>query len=417
MRIPVLLLMIAGMTAAHAFDLFRGRRDTLRDRAGITAAQSSDNMTNTPPVVVYASLTGSDANTGTNASAPLKTLQNAVTAARIYGSIAVRCAKGQYTPGNGLNSGMDGLYLTNTAAGITLTGGWENDFSLRYASNHSILDGGLAGYRVVTVSNAHGVALNGFTVKNGSNADGGGIAVIATVHFMLTNCSVVSNHAGNGGGIFISNASNVHIASSRFISNSAGNKGAAVHASYARDVRIAETHLSRNYSVTHAGGISLSRCTNALVTNCAILTNYAGAGSAAFIDYGSNTVFSSVSVLSNSGAQVFYLNIPAAFSLVNSAVTNNNMTHCSVLLFNASPLIISNNIFGGVAGTLYGLQELGAQAGHLLYDNRFITGTMDYLYYDTILTNTPFTVDAGGIANINSAAMTGAASAGGNALY
>lgn len=407
------LLLGAVCSVIMSFDIFRGRRDTMYGAALRAYAPAI-----VLPPGIFVSTLGSDANAGTNHLSAVKSLPAAIQRMSLYGRTNVYVAKGLYTRGNGLAAGMDGV--TISGAGMNFIGGWENSFFSRSASERSILDGGNAVFRVVLISNAQTIRFDGFSIVRGGTTtiSGGGIALIGVTSAILSNNLIMSNAGYNGGGLHASNCTGITIASSCFFSNRAQNYGGAFMSVGSQSISIHDSLMLNGNGAAHAGGFYLLQSANIIVSNVSILSNAGGSGAASSIDSSTNVTFVRVTAASNALAgQTIYLNSFNTFTLRDSYITNNDNTSCSVLISTSPGLTISHCVFGGVAGTLYGIMELSDATGHTLVNNGFISGTMNNLYHDLTTPDANFTVDVTGIGNLNTPAQTGAAVSSGNILY
>ncbi|MEK6795267.1 MAG: hypothetical protein AABZ39_10845 [Spirochaetota bacterium] len=415
-RNAILLTSLCGICVIilSAFDIFRGRRDTMYQSALRTNAASI-----VLPPGIFVSTLGSDANAGLYSHSPVRSVPMGLQRAAQYGRTNVFVAKGVYSRGLGISAGSDGVIITN-CAGLALLGGWENNFFSRSPSDRSVLDGGNAAYRVLLISNAQSLRVTGFAIVRGGTTaiSGGGAAVIGVTSASLSDLSIMSNVGYNGGGMFVSNSTGITVSSSCFFSNYAQNYGGALMCVHSGDITIQNAHMLQGFGAAHAGGIYAQFSSNLVASNIFILSNNGGSGAAFSLDQTTNITFIRLTAASNAlASQVIYLNNAGSFSLRNSFITNNAINGNMVLLSTARSLIISGCVFSGSGITTYGIQELIAETGQTFVSNGFMMGSMTWLYHDTVIADTVFTVDGAGIANFNIEGQTGAAVSSGNYLY
>jgi len=121
----------------------------------------------------------------------------------------------------------------------------------------TVIEGGGNG-SVVTFQSSETVdaRLEGFTITNGSNANGGGIAVVENSSPIITSNTISGNQAENsGGGIFISDNSSPTISGNVISSNWAkGGGGIGVHNS---EPMIQNNTISKNTAEWLGGGITV----------------------------------------------------------------------------------------------------------------------------------------------------------------
>ena len=159
-----------------------------------------------------------------------------------------------------------------------------------------IIDGGLAAATVTfTGVETPETTLEGFTVQNGSDVYGGGIAGNGT-HATISNCLITDNTADVGGGLF--NCDGI-IQNCRITWNTADSGGGL----YRCDGTVLHCTIENN---TAARGAGLYEC-QGTVSSCGILTNTATAGSGAGA-YNCNGSLSECRIAgnTNSGTSTYY---------------------------------------------------------------------------------------------------------------
>lgn len=167
-----------------------------------------------PNVVAYyvSVSTGKDSEVGTNSARPLKTIQRAIHLSKNQAGVVIYVAEGLYTPGVGLNRNdkfyhYSGVLVSRSS--ISISGGWNKSFTKR--GSYSVLDGKRELGRGIFITNAYGVLLEGFHIKNmffndGSgrgSLNGAGLCVINSKYITISNCFLTTNEGGSkGGGIY-----------------------------------------------------------------------------------------------------------------------------------------------------------------------------------------------------------------------
>jgi predicted GH43/DUF377 family glycosyl hydrolase len=117
--------------------------------------------------------------------------------------------------------------------------------------------------------------LDGFTVRNGYEEDGGGIYVAAS-QATIQNCTVMSNTAhGSGGGINVEwEGADTTISNTRVISNSAGSYGGGIEVDNDALATIVNSEVISNTAIGDGGGgVNVHNGARGIVTNSRILSN------------------------------------------------------------------------------------------------------------------------------------------------
>jgi len=141
----------------------------------------------------------------------------------------------------------DGTYYENIAIGEGITLQSEN------GPDSCIIDGGHNG-SVLTGTGISAAWLTGFTVRNGSSANGGGLRLDGST-LTITDTIITQNIcSGPGGGLDIRPGSSVAMINSIVSDNSALN-GGAVFVYPSASVEMFNTTISGNSASKHAGGV------------------------------------------------------------------------------------------------------------------------------------------------------------------
>jgi parallel beta-helix repeat protein len=164
---------------------------------------------------IYVSTSGNDNNDGLSPSKPVKSLVKAVSIAKNIDSsipVEIKVTSGIYSNGNGLNSDKVGVVIDRH--NITISGGWNSDFTSIVGKSE--LNGNGKLYHIVKVENVTNIFLMNLLITggnaNGSFPDdkGGGIYASNVGYFSVGTSVVVSNNTATdkGGGIYLVDSQN-----------------------------------------------------------------------------------------------------------------------------------------------------------------------------------------------------------------
>ncbi|NPV03094.1 MAG: right-handed parallel beta-helix repeat-containing protein, partial [Brevinematales bacterium] len=313
------------------------------------------------------------------------------TAYKAGGGVAVKYGSGHYFNSFiGNNSSTDttgggggGGFAANAVSGLNIQGTIFNNYailkggglSIAYCTNSII--GAVVDYNQVITANSSSVGGGGIFMNDGKNNSivslifannanggmpyGGGIWISGphTINAVITN-----NQAMYGGGIYIYD-NNVTVGGGSFVMyNKAGMLG---------------------------GGIAVG---NGPVGNNKIYGNIIGnetipalaAGSGIYLSGKNNIV--QATIVDNMGtgfANGIYAVNTTGNKIMNCVISNNTGFYPMILSTNNSGLIISNNVFAAeaIAGS-FGIYEEVPVSGHIVKDNKFCSGLLQYVYYDTV---------------------------------
>lgn len=171
---------------------------------------------------------------------------------------------------------------------VFLYGGFMGDESLReerdWAKNVTILDGQQQG-SVVSVQSGHRVsAIDGFTIRHGSAAEGGGLYLFGAGSTVTHNVIRDNTASSHGGGLY-GYASTALIRGNVVAQNATtgagpGGEGGGLYL-FGSQPAILGNHIVSNHAYSWGGGLFLDHCTATTIDNNAILDNsasYAGGG-------------------------------------------------------------------------------------------------------------------------------------------
>jgi predicted outer membrane repeat protein len=350
---------------------------------------------------VYVATNGSDANDGTNKSAPVKSIQTAIDRAVSLGMTNVFVAEGVYFPGSGLKSMTNGIFITNN--NLNILGGFSADYAA--STGKSILDGTNGLYHIIRIEQAANIQLNGFIIKSGNangsgyNSEGGGIFVFNSSYNLITNtifysnnassfggamyflnssgniiaADVISNSASQGSGLFMDNGSDSNRIHSLFAFNNTTGSGGGIYFNVAHYNTVRGNIIS-NTASSYGGGIYCSDSPT-LITNAAIQYNSASQGGGIYC-LGESSFISSSFLLSNtanSGGGMYFYNAAGILS-GNLIGFNLAVNYGGGIYLNNSPFqIISNAI----------IKNQAADAGGGIYS----AYSSPLISYNSILSN------------------------------
>ncbi|OGQ08545.1 MAG: hypothetical protein A3G32_00080 [Deltaproteobacteria bacterium RIFCSPLOWO2_12_FULL_40_28] len=268
--------------------------------------------------------------------------------------------------------------------------------------DNTILDGGLASgvLNFVSVTDEN-VDLQNLTVRNGSQASGGGL-LLNTGTIDITNCTFRTNRASTatGAAIYLSSG-DVAIADSLFTQNSALVSTGGVIVQLSGNLDIQNSEFTSNTAVNVAG-IYKGGTGDTTITDSTFSNNTAtGTGGAIYIADG-NFMIENTTIDGNSanmGAGVIASG--TSITISNSSITNNQATGNSVggLYIIAGTLTIdgsdiSDNQAASSVGGIYHATSDEMILSNSTVDNNQTSGSIGGVYHadgNTIITNTSIT--------------------------
>ena len=251
------------------------------------------------PNIIRVSTTGDDANDGSSWESDKRTLQAALNAAGKYDQVWV--AAGTYNELITLKKDV-ALYGGFPAGG----GEWESRAPAIY---ETIIDATQSG-KAVTVPSAATLdtIIDGFTIRNGKAASGGGINCTNSSATITNNKIMLNTATTNGAGVFASN-STIDLRNNIIQSNTAAS-GGGIFLNYAWGT-IANNIVTSNTATGAAGGGIVCGSSSAVIVNNTIAYNQSatrGGGINCVYYYGSlsnNIVaFNSTGIFNQNGAPV-----------------------------------------------------------------------------------------------------------------
>ena len=196
-----------------------------------------------PAYTFHVTTNGSDSADGTSWATAKRTIQAAIDAATTGDAVLV--SNGVY------NAGGKGAYGENTRVAI------DKPISVRSLNGPAvtIIDG--SGFRGAAVNN--GASLDGFTVRNGTANNGGG--VYCDMSGVVSNCLITGNNAGYGGGLRGGTARHCIISGNQSYPGAAG----------AQDSTLESCLVVRN--TTRGCGQEGGAVVNCVLRNCVVAYN------------------------------------------------------------------------------------------------------------------------------------------------
>jgi predicted outer membrane repeat protein len=216
-----------------------------------------------PGLIRYVAKSGANTGDCTNSAAPCATIDYAVAVAQHNDQ--VRVATGVYTPGVGANPLLISTPLT-LVGGFT-TADWTAPDPVAYPT---ILDGQHQRTVLSFLAASSGFMVQGFTIRNGSAANGGGVMIAAGAQGTLAGNIFENNQASGAGGALYSQA-NVNVVNALFANNSAP-QGAAIATAQVDSAAI--TYATIAGGGTPASAIALTSQTRSVTVTNTLISGY-----------------------------------------------------------------------------------------------------------------------------------------------
>lgn len=303
---------------------------------------------------------------GTSWSHAFNNLQSALNAAALSpGADQIWVAKGTYYT----TTGTDRSITFNVPDQTTIYGGFkgtESSLNQRNPTkNVTILSGDIGtlnvntdnSYTVVTVgaTGAATVTLDGLTIKNGYNNNGGlggGVEELNGSTLILTNDIISNNFASAGGGVYSESSQELSLINDQILNNTAV-RGAGVRTVNTTDVSVLNSDFNGNNSSLVGGGLYSQGAASISVQNSTFENNIAGANSGALrIRLSDNVLINGNKFVNDSGPLGIDSNTSVTFSS-NLLDSNNNLigNDGGVLSIGNENLIVTKNIIRNNIGT------------------------------------------------------------------
>lgn len=232
---------------------------------------------------------------------------------------------------------------------ITLSGGWNNGFSLQQGV--SVIDGE-AEHRGVIIHTGATASMEYFTITNGAGGSEGGGGIYSEGGNLTLRNSSVSNcsaHAGISGGGILLNGGNFTLDNSS-VSHNQANQGGGIFSSELATLTITDSLISDNTASGMGGGLYLL-ASNVSIANSAIVNNAAtptGRGGGLFIDNLSNVVFTNTTLSGNSagwdGGAIYKINTTDNALTFNNTTISQNSANTGGGLYADGNVVLRNSI-------------------------------------------------------------------------
>ncbi len=318
-----------------------------------------------------------------------------------------------------------GLIQNNKAyksgGGVAIKYGSGHYFNCTIANNNSydMTGGGGGGIAAFSVS---ALNIQGSVMMNNAYLKGGGMVIANCTNSYINawvfknTLSSANNNSMGGGGIYINEGKNnsffgtilsnsamgpmpcgggIWVAGQNtinaLIENNSASYGGGIYI-WDNNVTVGGSSIVRNNSAAQFGGgiavdngpIGNSKIFGTVIGNSTIPVMALGSG--IYLSGKNNTV--QANIVNNSGigsANGIFVTNSVGCKIMNCVITNNVTFHPIDLGGNNTGLMISNNIIAAhlLAGT-YGIYENKPVSGHIIKDNKFKTGLIQYVYYDTV---------------------------------
>ncbi|MEF3697485.1 right-handed parallel beta-helix repeat-containing protein [Desulfolutivibrio sp.] len=214
-------------------------------------------------------------------------------------TVAAAMAKAAVTPGADTIHVAAGTYLERVAmvSAVTLLGGYPaaGGTPRNPSANDTILDGQEGG-SVVEMISADNVTLDGFTITNGSRADGcgGGVLAVNGTGVVIKNNRIIGNtysgtEGGGGAGICIDSTIGTDIRENTISTNISAFDGGGIFAYYASSALIHENVITGNTAINWGGGLNIYH-SSATAYNNVIMGNIATGHGGGISVYDSGTL-------------------------------------------------------------------------------------------------------------------------------
>jgi len=264
---------------------------------------------------LYVSPKGDDLNSGTTESQPLKTIRCALSRISVDKEKpkTIFLDKGIYSQ----NTNGE-VFPFNLISYINIQGQGENKTILDGSNKTSVL----------TIYELKELFIDGLTIQNGNNRNGGGIYCDHS-NPTLSNITISNNSADNNGGGIYCFYSNPALSNVIILNNYANNSGGGIYSAHPSNLALSNVTISNNSANYDGGGIYCDFLTNPALSNVTISNNSANYDGGGIYCDRSNPALSNVIISNNSadnnggGIYCFYSN-PALSNVIISNNSANN---------------------------------------------------------------------------------------------
>ena len=231
--------------------------------------------------------------------------------------------------------------ITLTSGELTYLGGAGNDLTIQAPGNSRLTISGNNSSNVFTINSAANVTLDGLTIADGNNSEGGGIKNMGTGTLTVLDSTIFNNTASNlGGGIFNDSSSTAILTNSTFSGNQANSSGGGINNSGTLTINNSTIALNNANGLT--GGVFNSGTTNINNTIVAGNTDLFGVPdvSGTFVSNSSNVIGDASGNASFSSDTTGV----AVGTVINTTLADNGgTTQTHALVAGSSPAIDAGN--------------------------------------------------------------------------
>ena len=314
------------------------------------------------PSVVRVSPSGDDSHDGSSWGLAKRTVQAAIDAIAGAGGGDVWVAAGTYTERISLKRSV---HVYGGFAG-TETSRDQRDWT----THVTILDGNAEGSVVSALVGSDLSAVDGFTIRNGSSGNGGGIYCFRASP-TISNNTITGNSAtaidASGGGVYCSGGFPT-IAHNTIMGNSSSSSGGGISCSYSSSL-IAHNTITGNSAGSSGGGVYSIGGSPMIAGNRVAANSASVVGGGVYCSEGSATIANNwitgnnlTSASSQGGGICSYYSSPM---IANNTVTGNSSNNGGGIYWQSSSPTITNTI---VAFNSSGLYQSGSAKVNLRYN-------------------------------------------------
>lgn len=314
---------------------------------------------------IYVSTNGSDSAVGTNASAPMRTIQLAISNAVTNNLTNIYVAEGTYSNAAGLiaNSGLhvtnSGIWITNI--NIHLSGGWNGAFTSR--SGTSLLNGNNQVKHVITVGSVpftvSNIIIEGFTVMGGTAninpACGGGIYIAYADHVIISNTVISNNTATSWGGGITFNVCNNFLLAADITSNFCSSQGGGVFL-YDCSAVLLNANIVKNTAGNNGGGIFINSGCSFVTQTGQVISNITATYGGGIYCAASSSVIQATNSwnFSTTGGGGLYLESSCNQMVITGTINNNCAQYGGGIYSTGNNILMTNIMIGKNAASYLG---------------------------------------------------------------
>ncbi|MBR1927909.1 MAG: hypothetical protein IJ840_09225 [Bacteroidales bacterium] len=177
----------------------------------------------------------------------------------------------------GADSGVEYTGPIALKNSVTISGGWNSDFSGQSPDNRTVIKG-KNGVVFTTAGLQDGATISYLDISGGSNPnEGGAMQLDAGSKLTIEFCNIHDNYSGDqGGAIKVMEGAKLFVANSIFKDNAGNHHGGAIAASSKCEVTLINSLFDHNLSLKrngYSGAIFLQDGVKAVMVNCTAVNN------------------------------------------------------------------------------------------------------------------------------------------------